>query len=69
VSDSAAKTLVWPPRHKRELIEHAKRAYEAHWEQMLLAYPHLRMTPWDDQDAAVREAWIEHVAPEERTFA
>lgn len=35
-------------------------------EQMLLAYPETRMTPWDDQDAAVREAWIEHTTPEER---
>ena len=38
-------------------------------EQMLLAYPETRMTPWDDQDAAVREAWVEVVTPEERSFA
>jgi hypothetical protein len=62
-------TLRWPPRHRRELIEHAKLSYEAHWEQMLLAYPHLSMTAWDDQDAGVREAWIEHVTPEEGNFA
>lgn len=54
---------------RRSIIEEAKLCYEAHWEQMLLAYPHLQMTPWDDQDAAVREAWIEHITPEERVFA
>ena len=50
--------------HRRSIIEEAQLAYAAHWEQMLLAYPHLQMTPWDDQDAAVREAWIEAVTPE-----
>ena len=59
----------WPPRNRRDIIRAARGAYEAHMEQMLLAYPALRMTPWDDQDAAVREAWIEAVTPEERSFA
>lgn len=57
---------------RRSVIEEAQLAYEAHWGQMLLSYPELRMTPWDDQDAAVREAWIEAVTPEaafDRRFA
>ena len=56
-------------QNRRSVIEEAKLCYEAHWEQMLLAYPHLRMTQWDDQDAAVREAWIEHSTPEQATVA
>lgn len=60
---AASGRLHWPPHHKRELIEHAKLAYAAHMEQMILSYPELRMTPWNDQDAAVREAWIEHITP------
>lgn len=68
-TSSAATTLAWPPRNRRGLIEHARLAYEAHMDVMVEQYPETRVTPWDDQDAAVREAWIEHITPEERSFA
>ena len=61
---SAATKLHWPPRNRRELIEHARLSYEAHCEVMAEAYPPFTPKPWDDQDAAVREAWIEQITPE-----
>lgn len=65
----AATNVSSAARTRRSLIDDARLAYAAHWEQMLLSYPELLMTPWDEQDAAVREAWIEAVTPEERSFA
>lgn len=63
-------SVPWPPRTKRDLIEHAKRAYEAHALVNAIDYPDAApIRPWDEQDAAVREAWIEHITPEERIFA
>ena len=59
----------WPPGTKLDLIEHAKAAYIIHGRVMAHDYPHLSpQVPWDDQDAAVREAWIEYVTPEDRRF-
>jgi hypothetical protein len=68
-SDRDAHVAATASPHRRSVIDEARLCYAAHCEQMLVSYPDLRMKSWDDQDAAVREAWIEHVTPEERSFA
>ena len=50
--------------NRRSIIEEARLCYEAAMEQMVLSYPNLSIRDWDDQDATVREAWIEHITPE-----
>lgn len=67
-SDRDEKVAATTAPHRRSVIDEARLCYAAHCEQMLVSYPDLRIAEWDDQDAAVREAWIEHVTPEERSF-
>ena len=65
-ANTEARPQGWFRSTKQDVFRDAREAYAAHCEVMKTTYPELAdPLPWDDQDAAVREAWIEHVTWEE----